>query len=301
MQHELQAQRPWRQLAIGVFAATAVLILIRVATETDWSRETVGTIVRSSAITGLIGFPVLFGLQLSLARFAKTQTQMLLIFLVVILAGVAAIATLVPALNWLMGNMIAPNAPGDSREDFASYLSQYFLAVYWRFAVIMGPLFLAFNWRWFTDPLAKVATGHAEQAEHDAGPTPAVARSQENMPGEALASETAANEPETAEEWLVNKLAMPKRGRLWAISSELHYLRVYTDVADDLVLMRLSDALERLQDTDGIQIHRSHWVARAGVRDLIKGSGNLEVELHNGARLPVSRPNAAAVRRFFKA
>ena len=294
MQHELQAKKPWRQLAIGVLAATAVLILIRVATETDWSRDTIGTILRSSLVTGLIGFPILFGFQLLVARFAKTKLQMVIAFVVVTLLGVALIAAFVPTLNWLMGNMIAPNAPGDSREDFAGYLSQYFFAVYWRFVVIMGPLFIAFNWRWFTDPIANA------EAETEFSPG---ARSPQENPQQremAVPQTAVAEEHETPEQWLVNKLAMPKRGALWAISSELHYLRIYTDVADDLVLMRLSDALERLEGTDGIQIHRSHWVARVAVRDLVKSGGNLEVELHNGVRLPVSRPNTSAVKLFFK-
>ena len=296
MQHERGRSPAWRQLAIGTVSATAILVLVRVASETDWSSSVIEALVQSSLISGLIGFPILFGLQMAASRLARDRFQLMLAFACTILGAVAVISAVVPTLNWFSGSMIAPNAPGESRDDFASFLSAYFFAVYWRLAVIMGPLFVVFNWRWFEQGLtATQEFGDTVQSQAQADNTPA---SKEAELSETPASPEAV--PESAEEWIVNKLAMPKRGALWAISSELHYLRIYTDVANDLVLMRLSDAVERLATFDGIQIHRSHWVARQGIRDLVKQDGALEVELHNGVRLPVSRANAASVRAFCK-
>ena len=296
MQHERGRSPAWKQFAIGTVSATAILILVRVASETDWSSSVIEALVQSSLISGLIGFPILFGLQVAASKFARDRLQLMLAFACTILGAVAVISAVVPTLNWFSGSMIAPNAPGESRDDFASFLSAYFFEVYWRLAVIMGPLFLVFNWRWFEQGLtATQEPGIEVESQAQADNTPA---SKEAELSETPASTEAV--PESAEEWIVNKLAMPKRGALWAISSELHYLRIYTDVANDLVLMRLSDAVERLATFDGIQIHRSHWVARQGIRDLVKQDGALEVELHNGVRLPVSRANAASVRAFCK-
>lgn len=47
---------------------------------------------------------------------------------------------------------------------------------------------------------------------------------------------------------------------------EDRYLRIHTDGGSDLILMRLRDAVGELAGADGLQVHRSFWVARAAVR-----------------------------------
>ena len=42
---------------------------------------------------------------------------------------------------------------------------------------------------------------------------------------------------------------------------EDHYVRVFTDAGESLILLRLSDAMAEVRDVPGLQIHRSHWVA----------------------------------------
>lgn len=72
-----------------------------------------------------------------------------------------------------------------------------------------------------------------------------------------------------------------------ALSAELHYTRVYTTRGDDLILYAFGQATK--EAGEGIQIHRSHWVATAHVRDLHKSASGWEVELDTGLRLPVAR------------
>ena len=55
---------------------------------------------------------------------------------------------------------------------------------------------------------------------------------------------------------------------LWAVEAEDHYLRVHTARRQELILMRLSDAVNELQGIEGAQTHRSWWVARGAVRDV---------------------------------
>ena len=55
---------------------------------------------------------------------------------------------------------------------------------------------------------------------------------------------------------------------LLAIKSEDHYLRIYTSIGEELILMRLSDAVESLAGADGMQTHRSWWVARHTIKDV---------------------------------
>jgi DNA-binding LytR/AlgR family response regulator len=76
-----------------------------------------------------------------------------------------------------------------------------------------------------------------------------------------------------------------------------HYVEAHTRRGHELILIRFADALAELDGYDGLQIHRSHWVARAAVRRVLRGEGrSLSVELDDGTRLPVSRSRESAVR-----
>lgn len=84
---------------------------------------------------------------------------------------------------------------------------------------------------------------------------------------------------------------------LLALEMEDHYVRIHTAEGSDLVLMRLRDAIAELAGLDGLQVHRSHWVAAAAVTGVErKPDGKLTLVLRNGLRVPVSRSYAAEVR-----
>ena len=76
---------------------------------------------------------------------------------------------------------------------------------------------------------------------------------------------------------------------LYAISSEDHYLRIHTDRGEELMLMRLADAVQDLETADGLQTHRSWWVARAGVAKVQGPYGKRLLTLKSGAVVPVAR------------
>lgn len=84
---------------------------------------------------------------------------------------------------------------------------------------------------------------------------------------------------------------------LLALEMEDHYVRAHTAEGSDLILMRLRDAIAELAGLQGMQVHRSHWVAAAAVAGVErKPDGKLVLVLRNGRRVPVSRSYAAAVR-----
>lgn len=86
-------------------------------------------------------------------------------------------------------------------------------------------------------------------------------------------------------------------GDLLALEMEDHYLRVHTESGSDLILMRLRDAVAELAGADGVQAHRSFWVAAAAVADVERTpDGRATLVLRNGLRVPVSRSRMAAVR-----
>ena len=63
-------------------------------------------------------------------------------------------------------------------------------------------------------------------------------------------------------------LPMERRGALIAISAEDHYVRITTIRESDFVLMRLSDAVEEVGATQGLQIHRSYWIATDQIAEI---------------------------------
>lgn len=80
-------------------------------------------------------------------------------------------------------------------------------------------------------------------------------------------------------------------GELRALCAEGHYIRAWTDVGSDLVLFRLKDAISELRSLEGMQVHRSWWVARAAIRGSQRKDGRLWLVLDDDIRVPVSRPN----------
>jgi DNA-binding LytR/AlgR family response regulator len=78
--------------------------------------------------------------------------------------------------------------------------------------------------------------------------------------------------------------------------SEDHYLRIFTDQGEELILMRLSDALLELELAKGMQTHRSWWVAHAAIADMRRTQGKLTLLLKSGLTVPVSRSFDKAVK-----
>ena len=80
-----------------------------------------------------------------------------------------------------------------------------------------------------------------------------------------------------------------RTAELHAISSEDHYLRVHTSLGEELILMRLADAVRELAGADGLQVHRSWWVAKTGIQDEKRIEGRSLLILPSGTEVPVSR------------
>lgn len=79
---------------------------------------------------------------------------------------------------------------------------------------------------------------------------------------------------------------------LLALQMEDHYVRVHTRSGDTLLLMRLRDAVAELDGVDGLQVHRSWWVARSAVRTVEPDGRGLRLTLSNGLVVPVPRERA---------
>lgn len=95
---------------------------------------------------------------------------------------------------------------------------------------------------------------------------------------------------------LLERLPQARQGRLLHLAVADHYVDVTTDRGTTLVLIRLSDAIREAAPVPGLQVHRSHWVARDAVRRSLRQAGKPLLELENGTLVPVSRSHLTAVR-----
>ena len=90
---------------------------------------------------------------------------------------------------------------------------------------------------------------------------------------------------------ILSRLPLDKRGPLVALSVEDHYVRVRTTQGEELVLMRLSDAMNQVGAIRGAQVHRSHWVAFGHVRSARRDGDRAFLDMAVGPEIPVSRAN----------
>lgn len=95
---------------------------------------------------------------------------------------------------------------------------------------------------------------------------------------------------------ILDRLPYAKRGALVALSAEDHYVSVLTTKSQEMLLMRLSDAINEVGSTAGLQIHRSHWVALDHISDVRRINDRSEVTLSNQETRPISRGYMPAVK-----
>ncbi|NTE35030.1 LytTR family DNA-binding domain-containing protein [Agrobacterium tumefaciens] len=98
---------------------------------------------------------------------------------------------------------------------------------------------------------------------------------------------------------LLERLPPQKRGELLRLSVQDHYTEIVTTRGHQLVLLRFSDALKEIGQTEGLQVHRSHWIADADAVSLRKQAGRLHVITRDGTEIPVSRSYSAVVQARF--
>ncbi|SFI39771.1 transcriptional regulator, LytTR family [Albimonas pacifica] len=95
---------------------------------------------------------------------------------------------------------------------------------------------------------------------------------------------------------ILERLSPERRGALRRLSMQDHYVQVATDRGTELVLLRLGDAIAECDPVEGLQVHRSHWVARAAVVAAWRDGDRAVLELAGGERIPVSRGRVQALR-----
>lgn len=159
-----------------------------------------------------------------------------------------------------------------ARGEFAFPTAQVALAQYSYVLLIGGGLTVLFN-------IIERARHGAPQAE----PT-----SQGSVVSEPSASKKVPR--------LLDRLPPELGTDIVALEMEDHYVRVHTALGSDLLLMRMRDAVAELEGLDGMQVHRSWWVARGAVEDVEREGRNVRLALGGDLKAPVSRANVQVLK-----
>ncbi|HEX8470856.1 MAG TPA: LytTR family DNA-binding domain-containing protein [Brevundimonas sp.] len=114
-----------------------------------------------------------------------------------------------------------------------------------------------------------------------------------------LRMRTAAS-PEPASDVSEPRILRRLTGRLGrdliCLQMEDHYVRLHTSEGSALVLMSLGKAMAEVGGLEGMQVHRSWWVARHAVEEVIEDGRNLRLRLKTGLEAPVSRAHVARLK-----
>lgn len=95
---------------------------------------------------------------------------------------------------------------------------------------------------------------------------------------------------------LLDRLPFDKRGPLVAISVEDHYVRVRTTKGEEMILLRLVDAIRETGPTPGAQVHRSHWAAFDQVASATRDGDRAILQMTSGGDIPVSRRHIPTIK-----
>jgi DNA-binding LytR/AlgR family response regulator len=80
------------------------------------------------------------------------------------------------------------------------------------------------------------------------------------------------------------------------LQMEDHYVRIHTPRGSTLVLSPLGRAIAAVGDLEGLQVHRSWWVARHAVERVVYEGRNLKLRLTGGIEAPVARNQVARLK-----
>ena len=92
--------------------------------------------------------------------------------------------------------------------------------------------------------------------------------------------------PETTDSKLKDLLA---REQVLHIAACDHYLEISCMNNRHLIRGKMKDAVALLQNEDGVQVHRSHWVATKAIATTLRKGRDLKLVLTTGEKISVSR------------
>ncbi|TRD14703.1 LytTR family DNA-binding domain-containing protein [Palleronia caenipelagi] len=97
---------------------------------------------------------------------------------------------------------------------------------------------------------------------------------------------------------VLEKVPFEKRGSLLRIEADGHYCTIVTSRGKHIVRQSMMSCIEDIDESQGILIHRSIWMANSEISRLVYHNGNPRVIDRNGSIYPVSRKKANEVKEI---
>lgn len=94
---------------------------------------------------------------------------------------------------------------------------------------------------------------------------------------------------------LMTRISPDLRAPIQRMQVRDHYVEVVTGKGREMLLIRFADALSEVASAEGMQVHRSHWVAREAMTGIARDRGRIHLLLNDGTEVPVSRTYLSAV------
>jgi len=269
---------------LPVVGAVLVLLFVLMRPEATSGFTVFERLLFWSAHIGLGLVTILFASKLIRPRLVR-KTPPWLTILITGLAGAALLAPLYLLLEGMVPQRIA-DEPDDWLDFFAmqgpiqSIIAEFFEVV---------PVFLA---TWFAVNLPLLVA----RPEIDGSPP--------NGPGgpdgarDDKSTQRQSPEEDDAGADFYSRLPRAVGRDIILVSSDMHYLHVYTTLGKCMILGTIRDAAKQLGD-HGMLVHRSHWVAHKHVNRLSRRGRSLECVTSNDQRVPVSRRNQSKVGEWY--
>ncbi len=110
----------------------------------------------------------------------------------------------------------------------------------------------------------------------------------------ALATRRVSNHPKSP--ILATKLEKYPNAEILALRAQDHYVEIITSRGNELLRNSFASAVEEMYPCDGMQVHRSYWVARDAIYKIDRRK--LTIKLINGAEIPISRRRLREIRDY---
>ncbi len=149
-------------------------------------------------------------------------------------------------------------------------------------AIITAILYPGLDWLVFVDTPMPIAFLHAFLACYALSAVVTFARL-------AVASGEETELKTERQPRLLKRLPDGVTGRVLRLSGKNHMVEITTECGRYEVRMRLSDAITEMDGVEGFLTHRSHWIARTAISEIIREKGRHYVVSQDETRIPLSR------------
>lgn len=97
---------------------------------------------------------------------------------------------------------------------------------------------------------------------------------------------------------ILKAIPLPKRGDLWGLKANDHYVDIITSRGNHLIYSSLAGAIDNSSKIEGARIHRSYWVARDGLKDITRKNNRYVCILKNDMEIIASRNGVEEMKRL---